>query len=35
MVYYPQSAAEETLEAISDKVQEWRKANGKLGFHDE
>lgn len=35
LIYYPQSAAEATPEAIADKVQAWRKANGKPGFREE
>lgn len=34
LIYYPQSAAEATPEAIADKVQEWRKTNGKSGFRE-
>jgi len=35
LIYYPQSTADATPEAISNKVQEWRKANGKPGFREE
>ncbi|HIH5625246.1 bacteriocin immunity protein [Kluyvera ascorbata] len=32
LIYYPQLAAEATPEAIADKVQAWRKANGKPSY---
>lgn len=35
LIYYPQSAADATPEAIADKVQEWRKTNGKSGFRED
>ena len=35
LIYYPQSAADATPEAIAEKVQEWRKTNGKSGFREE
>ncbi|HCM9617991.1 TPA: bacteriocin immunity protein [Enterobacter cloacae subsp. cloacae] len=35
LIYYPEPGEQATPEAIADKVQEWRKTNGKPGFRED
>ncbi|MCF8578583.1 bacteriocin immunity protein [Enterobacter ludwigii] len=35
LIYYPEPGEQATPEAIAEKVQQWRKANGKPGFRGE
>ncbi|WLH75040.1 bacteriocin immunity protein [Pseudomonas fluorescens] len=35
LIYYPPSDAESTIEAITERVEKWRVANGKSGFKTE
>ena len=32
LIYYAPSDAESTVEAITDRIEKWRAANGKTGF---
>ncbi|AMS20589.1 colicin transporter [Pseudomonas synxantha] len=35
LIYYAPSDAESTIEAITERVEKWREANGKPGFKEE
>ncbi|WP_211186583.1 bacteriocin immunity protein [Rouxiella aceris] len=32
LIYYPEPGEQPTPEAIAEKIQQWRQANGKPGF---
>ena len=35
LIYYAPSDAESTIEAITERVEKWRAANGKPGFKED